>query len=115
MRSIRLFMKPVLRLLLPVAAAGLMLTGVVGEKTASAEEVVSVAPPAPRVELVSAAPSANHFWAPGYWRYHHLYGHQWQPGSWQVRRPGYAWTQPTWGRAGGGWAFRRGGWTVRRY
>ena len=105
MGSMGLVLKPMLRFLAPLAAAGLVMTGVAGgERTASAQ-VVMVAPPAPRVELVSVAPSRNHFWAPGYWGYRHGYGHEWYPGSWQVYRPGYAWSQPGWNRGGGGGGF----------
>jgi hypothetical protein len=111
MGSMGIVVKPVFRFLAPLAAAGLVMTGVAGgERTASAQEVVMVAPPAPRVELVTVAPSPNHFWAPGYWGYRHGYGHQWYPGTWQAYRPGYTWTQPGWGRGGGGYVFRGGGW-----
>jgi hypothetical protein len=112
MRSPRAFMKTFIsRLFLPGVTAGLVLSGVAGgERSASAEEVVTVAPPAPRVELVTAAPSPNHFWIPGYWGYQPGYGHQWYGGRWEANRPGYAWSQPGWGRGGGGWQFRHGGW-----
>jgi hypothetical protein len=105
-----ILLKPMVRFLAPLAAAGLVMTGVAGgERTASAQ-VVMVAPPAPRVELVSVAPSHNHFWAPGYWGYRQGYGHEWRPGSWQASRPGYAWSQPGWSRGGGGYTFNHGGW-----
>jgi hypothetical protein len=101
------------RVLLPVIAAGLVLTGAAsGERSASAEveEVVSVAPPAAPVEFVGAAPSPEHFWAPGYYGYHPGVGHVWHGGEWLRRRPGYAWSQPGWHRWGRGWGFHRGGW-----
>jgi hypothetical protein len=113
MRSIILILQPLVRFLVPLAAAGLVITGVAGgERTASAqEEIVSIAPPAPRVELVSSRPSPHHFWAPGYWGYRHGYGHEWNPGVWQPYRPGYSWSQPGWSRGGGGYVFNRGGWS----
>jgi hypothetical protein len=100
------------RLLAPLLASGLVLTGALGgERSASAgEEVVTVAPPAPLVEYVSAAPSPRHFWTPGYWGYHPGYGHRWYAGSWQAYRPGYTWAQPGWSRCGAGWTFHHGGW-----
>jgi hypothetical protein len=112
MRSIRAFVHPLLRhFFVPAATAALVLSGVAGgERTASAQEVVAFAPPAPRVEVVTAAPSPNHFWIPGYWGYQPGYGHQWYGGRWEARRPGYAWSQPGWVNGTRGWEFRHGGW-----
>jgi hypothetical protein len=103
------------RFVLPAAAAGLVLTGAAGgERIASAEEVVevvSVAPPAPRVEVIPARPSPNHFWIPGYYgAFRTGYGHQWNAGRWEGYRPGYAWSQPGWVGGGGRWQYNRGGW-----
>ena len=111
MRSIRAFIHPLLRgFLLPAATAALVLSGVAGgERTASAQ-VVAIAPPAPRVEVVTAAPSPNHFWIPGYWGYQPGYGHRWYGGRWEAQRPGYAWNQPGWVGGARGWEYRPGGW-----
>jgi hypothetical protein len=115
MQSIRALVSPLLRYLAPAAAAAMVLTGVAGgEKTASAREVeliTTVAPPAPRVEVVSAAPDRLHFWAPGYWGgYTPTVGHRWYPGQWLRYRPGYTFYQPGWVRVQNGWSFNRGGW-----
>ncbi len=114
MRSIRPFVSPLLfrRFLLPALTAGLVLSGIAGgERTASAQ-VVYVAPPAPRAEVVRFPPSPHHFWIPGYWGYQPGYGHLWYGGRWEVQRPGYTRSQPGWVAAGRGrgWEFRRGGW-----
>jgi hypothetical protein len=111
MRSIRAFVRPLLRhFLLPAATAALVLSGVAGgERTASAQ-VVAVAPPAPRIEVVTAAPSPNHFWIPGYWGYQPGYGHRWYGGRWEAPRAGYSWSQPGWAGGARGWEFRHGGW-----
>jgi hypothetical protein len=111
MRSIRAFIHPLLRrFLLPAAASALVLSGAAGgERTASAQ-VVAVAPPAPRVELVTVAPSPSHFWVPGYWGYQPGYGHRWYGGRWEAPRAGYSWSQPGWVGGARGWEFRHGGW-----
>ncbi len=89
-----------------------------GEKQARAdvgfEEVVQVAPPAPRVEVIPPRPFANAVWTPGYYNYRTGYGHVWAPGRWQVARPGYVWVQPRWAPMGRTWVLRRGGWWGHR-
>jgi hypothetical protein len=55
------------------------------------------APPMARVEYRGVAPSARHFWAPGYWRWSGR-EYAWVGGRWEYNRPGYVYVQPTWHR-----------------
>ena len=71
---------------------------------------VQVAPPAPMVEVVPAAPSPRHVWVPGYhrWNGHH---HVWVPGTYVVPRGGYhRWEPHRWENRGGRYHFVPGGW-----
>ena len=96
---------------LAVAAAGAALVGAIGEREASAEEVVvRVRPPAPRVEVVPRAPSPRHVWAPGYWGWQPHTGHVWYGGRWVVGQPGYGWEPAHWSERGGYWHFVGGHW-----
>ena len=52
-------------------------------------------PPAARVEFRGVAPSARHFWAPGYYRYNG-HEHVWIGGRWELRRPGFEFVGPRW-------------------
>jgi hypothetical protein len=112
MQFTRSFVSPILRCLVPAAAAGMVLTGVAGgESTASAQVVIlPLAPPPPRVEVITRAPDRAHFWAPGYWGYEPGYGQRWYPGQWLEYRPGYTWYRPGWSHERDGWAFHNAGW-----
>ncbi len=102
------------RLALGVAvAAGVTLASALGARDASAEVVVRVRPPAPRVEVVPRAPSAHHVWAPGYWGWQPHRGHVWYGGRWVVGQPGYAWESAHWSERGGYWHFVDGHWRRR--
>ncbi len=71
--------------------------------------VVGVAPPAPQVEVVGAAPYPGYIWFPGYWGW--VGGrHVWMGGHWGAGRPGYRWVPHTWVHAGGGWRMSEGHW-----
>jgi len=99
----------VVRLALIVAGAGLV--GAIGERPASADEVVvRVAPPRARVEVVPRAPSARHVWAPGYWGWQPHRGHVWYGGHYVLGRPGYVWVPAHWSERGGYWHFVEGHW-----
>ncbi len=52
------------------------------------EIVAAVAPPAPYVETVPAAPFVGAVWIGGYWGYHGG-RHEWVPGRYEAPRPGY--------------------------
>lgn len=71
--------------------------------------IVTVAPPAPRIEVMPPPPSPNHVWIGGYWRWE-LGQHVWVSGHWDVRRDGYFWAPGHWYRSGNGWAFAGGAW-----
>jgi hypothetical protein len=101
------------RLILPaIVAVALALGGVtLGEGTASAQ-VIEVAPPAVRVEVVGRPPSPRHFWIPGYWAWQGG-RHAWARGHWEVSRPGWAWTRARWAHEGHHWRFAPGRWHRR--
>ena len=69
-------------------------------------------PPAVRYERYGRAPSARHFWAPGYYRWDGRQ-HVWMGGRWEVRRHGYEYVSPHWERHYGRWMYIPGHW-VRR-
>ncbi|MES2072152.1 MAG: hypothetical protein V4488_17485 [Pseudomonadota bacterium] len=71
--------------------------------------VVTVAPPAPRVEVVRNAPGPNHVWIGGYWQWSGGQ-HNWVAGHWEARRAGYFWVPGHWLRVGNGWRFSGGYW-----
>jgi hypothetical protein len=104
-----------LRVVMGVAAAGTVVTGALGERAASAGEVVvRVAPPTPRVEVIPRAPSPHHVWAPGYWGWHaHEGRHVWYGGRWVAGRPGYAYEGAHWSGHGGNYHFVEGRWHHR--
>jgi hypothetical protein len=54
-----------------------------------------VAPPPARFEVRGVAPSARHFWAPGYFRWNGR-EHVWVGGRWELRRPGLEFVGPRW-------------------
>ena len=72
-----------------------------------------IAPPAARFEVRGIAPSARHFWAPGYYRYNGR-EHVWVAGRWEVRRNGFEFIGPHWVRRFGRFEYIPGHW-VRRF
>jgi hypothetical protein len=73
-------------------------------------------PPAARVEVIGRAPSARHFWAPGYWRWNGR-EHLWIGGRWELRRDGLEYVAPHWQRdLFGRWEYLPGHWVrIRRF
>ena len=71
------------------------------------------APPAARFEVRGVAPSARHFWAPGYYRWNGRQ-HVWVGGSWVLRRDGFDFAGPHWVRRGVRFEYMPGRW-VRRF
>lgn len=70
------------------------------------------APPAARYEAFGRAPSARHFWAPGYYRWNgREFG--WVGGRWELRRDGFEFLAPHWVHRFGRWEYLPGRW-VRR-
>ena len=80
----------------------------------SAEIVVPVAPPAPRVEVVPEIPVERRdreYWQPGYWKWNGQ-AYDWAEGRYVVRpRTGAVWVPGHWERRGGGWIFVDGRWS----
>ena len=75
---------------------------------ASADVLVRVAPPAPRVEVVPEA-RRGYTWAPGYWDWKRG-RHVWVKGHWVRERKGYVYNAPTWEEHNGRWRMHRGAW-----
>jgi hypothetical protein len=71
--------------------------------------VVTVAPPAPQVEVVGVAPAPGYVWFGGYWNW--VGGrHVWVPGGWHPGRPGYHWVAHRWEPYRGGYRLAQGHW-----
>lgn len=85
-----------------------------GIATASADPIVDVrvAPPRPRVEVIPARPSPNHFWIHGHYAWNGR-EHYWVPGRYEVSRPGYGWREARWEGGGGHYHYVEGGWYRR--
>ena len=71
---------------------------------------VTVAPPAPLVEVEGTAPGPDYLWIHGY----HRWGgsaYSWTPGHWERRpREGAVWVDGTWEHSDQGYRYRRGYW-----
>ena len=73
------------------------------------DDVVTVAPPAPQVDVWVAAPGPGFFWTAGHWGW--LGGrHVWVGGRWQAQRPGWRWVPFAWQRHPRGWRAAPGRW-----
>jgi len=73
---------------------------------------VSIAPPAPQVEVYGAAPGPGFFWVGGYWNW--VGGrYAWVGGHWEHHRAGYNWVAHRWVHEGGGWRMEPGHWARR--
>src|SRR5437762_1218050 len=84
--------------------------GLLGGAPAQAQEIrIQIAPPAPRVEVVGMAPSPQHFWIGGHWRWEGG-KHVWTPGHWEGRRAGQIWEPAHWAHWGHHWRFVPGHW-----
>jgi hypothetical protein len=73
---------------------------------------VTVAPPALRTEVRTAAPSPRHRWIAGYWGWR---GGKtiWLAGHWAIPpTPGYVWEPAHWENEGGAWIFYEGYWRI---
>ena len=71
------------------------------------------APPAARFEFRGVAPSARHFWAPGYYRWNG-HEHVWVGARWELRRDGFEFVAPHWVNRFGRSEYIPGRW-VRRF
>ena len=75
------------------------------------EVVVGLAPPAPYVEVIPAAPFLGALWISGYWGWSQG-RHQWVPGRHVQPRPGHRWEPHHWAQGPrGNWHLRGGRWT----
>jgi hypothetical protein len=95
-----------------VIAASLLGFGAAAQAQYSA--IVSVAPPAPRVEIVPAQ-REGHVWAPGHYEWR---GGQyaWVEGHWLAARNGYEYREPHWVQRGNGeWVMVGGNWERGRW
>jgi hypothetical protein len=77
----------------------------------SPDVVVSVAPPAPYVEVIPPRAYANQIWLPGFWAWQGG-RHQWVGGRWEAPPRGHTnWTSHRWVQVPGrGWHFESGRW-----
>jgi len=94
-----------------VLLAGAMLGGcvVVPAHPYYTGPVVTVAPPAPQVEVLGVAPVPGYIWFGGYWNW--VGGqHVWVPGYWGPGRPGFHWVPHAWMPYRGGWRLAPGHW-----
>jgi hypothetical protein len=71
---------------------------------------VNSAPPLPRVEAIPAAPSVEHFWVPGHWRWQGGGRFVWVAGYWERHRVGAVWIPAHWIHSGPVWEFVGGHW-----
>jgi hypothetical protein len=75
-------------------------------------EVVAVAPPPVREEVIGVAPGPGYFWIGGYWGW--AGGrHEWVAGRWEAPREGYRWVPHAWAREERGWRLHPGHWERR--
>lgn len=104
---------------LTLMSAALLSTGLVGCVVVPAHPhyassaVVTVAPPAPQVEVIGVPPVTGHIWIGGYWGWSGS-AHVWTPGHWEAPRPGYHWVPHAWVREGNGWRMHEGHWEQHR-
>jgi len=93
------------------ASAVLVVSGLSAAVSASAAEVIVVAPSAPPVERFEAAPAprAGYVWDKGHWRWDHG-RYVWVAGHWQVERVGYHWVPGHWVAHGPNWHWVQGHW-----
>jgi hypothetical protein len=90
-------------------AAGLMGAGAAAQAQVA---TITIAPPAPRYEVVPA-PVAGRTWAPGHWEWRHGQ-YVWEAGHWVVARAGYEYRAPRWvQRADGTWIMVGNNWERR--
>ena len=91
-------------------AAALMGFGAAAQAQYTA--IVSVAPPAPRHEVVPA-PREGWVWAPGHYEYRGN-EYRWVEGSWMRDRSGYEYREPRWVQRGdGSWVLVGNNWERR--
>ncbi len=98
------------KIVVPVAACWFLAVSLAG---CAGELVVHQPPPQDREEVMSVAPSPEHFWVRGHWQWE---GQQyaWVQGHWEVRRPNEVWAGGHWrSNSAGNWVWTEGRWTAR--
>jgi hypothetical protein len=72
---------------------------------------IATPPPPPQDEVIRAAPSPEHFFIPGHWRWDPAINrHVWEPGRWELKRVGQVWEPARWVRIGPTWRYVPGHW-----
>ncbi len=92
--------------------AALLAFGAGAQAQTYTTSTITVAPPAPRTEVVPAA-RPGWVWAPGYYEYN---GGQyaWTSGHWMRERAGYEYREPRWVQRGNGsWTLVGNSWGTR--
>jgi hypothetical protein len=80
-----------------------------GSSVTTREITVTQAPPAPRQEIMTMAPSPTHVWVPGYWTWSN--GWQWVDGHWELPPQRMTvWVPGQWVPHGSSWVWRPGHW-----
>jgi hypothetical protein len=80
--------------------------------TTTTTRIITVAPPAPRTEVVPA-PRAGWIWAPGHYEYNDGQ-YAWTEGHWMHERSGYEYREPRWVQRGdGSWYLVGNSWEHR--
>jgi hypothetical protein len=98
--------------LVALAAASLLGAGVTAQAAVNA--VVTIAPPAPLVEVVPA-PRRGYVWAPGHYEWRHG-EYTWTRGHWLSARHGYEYREPRWVQRGNGeWVMVGNSWERGAY
>jgi hypothetical protein len=70
--------------------------------------IVTIAPPAPRVERIPA-PRSGQIWIGGHWSWNSN-DYVWRPGYWQAARPDHDYAPGRWVQANGGYRWVEGQW-----
>ena len=70
---------------------------------------VKYAPPTPRYEKVSVAPSSTVFWVPGHYKYTGS-RYTWIGGHWEKKRAGYKYVGAHWNKVNGQWVYKTASW-----
>ncbi|HEY2511970.1 MAG TPA: hypothetical protein VGI39_13980 [Polyangiaceae bacterium] len=99
------------RFALGAAAALAIACATFGGERQAAAQIVEVAPPAVRVEVIPPAPP-QHFWIAGYWGWHGG-RHVWMPGRYERVRPGWGYERAHWAHERHGWHLAPGRWHRR--
>lgn len=76
------------------------------------EEAGDQAPPPPRAEVVTVAPSPSHVWIAGRWAWRGR-SWVWMPGSWVAARQHHVWVPGHWVRRGHRYVWVDGRWRRR--